>query len=115
MPFIQVTEIVSQRKRPPERKDVWLDVESIRAFWPVPSAEYEGANCVVRSGGYTWCVEETAGKVALMLEEAEGKQGYQVLAASTQGTRQGVEPQMGVSCSSRENSPAGGQVYYASD
>ena len=82
MPFIQLIQIVSERRRPPERKDVWLDADDIQAFWPVPPEQYEGANCVVRSGGYTWCVEETAGKVALMLEEVEGQRGYHVLAAA---------------------------------
>ena len=82
MPFIQVTEIATQgHRRGPVRRDLWVNVEEIRSVYPV--IDNHGANCMITAiGSWSWWVEETAAKVVLMLEEAEGKQGYQVLAAA---------------------------------
>ena len=79
MPFIQVTEVVlgKGRNAPPTRRDLWLNVHDIKSVIPLVAEECHGANSLVASsfGGNLWWLEETAGKVALMLEEAEGKQG----------------------------------------
>ena len=86
LPFIQVTALYRDQKHskaPPKRHDVWLDAEDIQAFWAVSPDEH-GENCRIQAGGESWGVEETAGKVALLIEEAEAKAGQQVLAAALQ-------------------------------
>ena len=83
MPFIQVTEVVPSKGRngPSARRDLWVNFEDIQSVFPVIAEECQGANCMITSTcGDSWWVVETAGKVALMLEEAEGKQDAKVLA-----------------------------------
>ena len=85
MAFIQVTEIVpsTERNGISGRRDLWVNFEDVQSIFPLVAERCQGANCMITSsvGGNRW-VEETAGKVALMLEEAECKQGPHVLAAA---------------------------------